>query len=380
MPHALLPNAVDILESLVGFDTTSRDSNLPLIEWVEQYLHRNDVPFQRIASHDGKKANLWATIGEGDGGIVLSGHTDVVPIDGQDWHTPPFTLSIKNDRLYGRGTSDMKSFIACVLALVPAWKKAPPTLPIHIALSYDEEVGCIGVPHLLSFVAKQGVKPSIAIIGEPTEMKIVVGHKGIASYETTFQGIEGHSSDPERGINAIEHAARFIAFLETLQTSVKVKQDSSFHPPHTTIHVGVIRGGTARNIIPRSCYVNWEIRPIIEQDLLDIESKVAHYQQALDSELKKKHPEAGVSQKVISRNPVLVSQPEFPHQAKIMTVLSTNQTQTIAFYTEGGLFQKSSIPSVVIGPGSIKQAHAPNEYIEISQIDQCLSFIEKISY
>ncbi len=378
MIQATTRSAIAILEHLVAFDTTSRDSNLALIAWVEDYLKGHGIQATRIPSEDGNKANLWATIGHGNGGMVLSGHTDVVPVDGQEWHTPPFTLTQREDKLYGRGASDMKGFIACVLALVPHWKQSPPAMPVHIALSYDEEIGCIGVPHLLSFVRSQHISPALAIIGEPTEMKMVVGHKGIASYETTFTGLEGHSSDPDRGVNAIEYASRFITFLNTLQQDCKQHMCQEFHPPYTTVHVGVIRGGTARNIIPKQCYVNWEIRPTSENELLALESKVSQHLTTLQGEMKSRHPQAGVQQQIISRNPVLVPEPSLPMQSQLMTALATNQTETISFYTEGGLFQKAGIPSVIIGPGSIKQAHAPNEFIEVSQLDACIHFLENL--
>lgn len=380
MSHPLYNDTIEILRSLIGFDTTSRDSNLPLVEWVESYLKQYGISSERVVSEDGRKANMLATIGDGTHGILLSGHTDVVPVDDQVWDTAPFTLTVKGNQLFGRGTSDMKSFLACCLAFVPQWKSASLTRPVHLAFSYDEEVGCFGVPHLIRFLQSKKITPALAVIGEPTEMQLIVGHKGIATYETTFTGVEGHSSDPDRGVNAILFATRFIAFLEQLAQECKhnAKPDCPYHPPHTTVHVGVIRGGTVRNIIPGACVVNWEIRATDQQEQESLEIRIAEFQNSLHQSMQAMHPKAGIVQKNISRNPSLEPDATFPLQSEIMQALGTNQTHTISFYTEGGLFQKSSIPSIVVGPGSIKQAHSPNEFIEQSQIELCLNFLDAL--
>jgi acetylornithine deacetylase len=379
--HSLHAPTLEILRTLIAFDTTSRDSNLALIEWVETYLKTYGINATRIPSADGKKSNLFASIGGNSGGIVLSGHTDVVPVDGQPWDTNPFELIQKENRYYGRGTSDMKSFLACCLSLVPSWTSKPPKHSVHLAFSYDEEIGCLGVPYLISHLKQSNIKPELVVIGEPTDMKLVNGHKGVASYETTFIGLEGHSSDPDRGINAISYGMKFIAFLESLAEEYKSKADAacSFHPKHTTIHVGVIKGGTARNIIPRECKINWEIRAVKEEDLLAIERAVKNYLTDVLQSMKSLHKDSGASQMTASRNPALMPGISFPLQSEVMAALGTNQTQTISFYTEGGLFQNASIPAIVVGPGSIKQAHAPNEFIESTQIDICLDFLEKLT-
>ena len=243
----------EMIDTLIGFDTTSRDSNLELIHFVRDYLDGHGIASTLIHDETGTKANLFATVGpEGNGGVALSGHTDVVPVDGQDWASDPFTVVERDGRLYGRGTSDMKSFSAIALALVPVMQAKGLKRPIHFALSYDEEVGCLGVHSLVDYLVKTGLRPQAVIVGEPTEMKVVNAHKGAFSFYTTVTGLEGHSSATDKGVNSIYYAAELIGFLQRLAEEMKTEQvNDRFDPPYTTVHVGTVHGGTAQNIIPR---------------------------------------------------------------------------------------------------------------------------------
>jgi acetylornithine deacetylase len=251
-------SAIGILERLVGFDTTSRDSNMPLIDWVAAYLEEHGVASIKVMDADGGKANLVATIGEQvDGGIVLSGHTDVVPVDGQDWQTAPFTLTRKGDQLFGRGSSDMKGFIACALAAVPDLVAAKLTRPVHLAFSYDEEVGCFGVHGIVDLFEAEGFKPAICLVGEPTMMRVVNAHKGAATFITRLKGKEVHSSLTHMGVNTVIYGAELVGFIAKLAEERKQQVDPNFDPPYTTVHVGMMHGGTAVNIVPQDCEIVW---------------------------------------------------------------------------------------------------------------------------
>ena len=273
-------DAIEMLRRLIGFDTTSSKSNLALIEAVAEYLDGHGIAAHLVHDETGEKANLFATIGpDTDGGIVLSGHTDVVPVEGQDWATDPFETMIKDGLLYGRGACDMKGFIAVALSLVPDMVKADLQTPLHFALSYDEEVGCIGVPHLLAKIAAELPSPSIAIVGEPTDMALVNAHKGMATFKTTVTGLEAHSSAPQLGVSAITHAAEIVQFIDRLAR--EIAEHGPFHdaftPPHTTFNIGRVTGGTAVNIIPRQCTVEWEFRLIPGDDIGEIRARVDRF-------------------------------------------------------------------------------------------------------
>jgi acetylornithine deacetylase len=374
---------MEMIEALVGFPTVSADSNLNLIGFARDYLAGHGIE-SRLTYDEGKrKANLFATIGpDRPGGVVLSGHTDVVPVAGQPWESDPFTLTQRGDKIYGRGTSDMKSFIAVALALVPDFQKAGLQRPIHLALSYDEEVGCFGVPHMLRDIAANLPLPAMAIIGEPTSMQLANRHKGDLVFRTRFTGRDGHSSAPQRGLNAIFSAAEFLTFLSRLAEELREEgpQDESFDPPYTTVNVGQIDGGTAFNIVARRCENVWEFRPLPS---VAPETIVARVQTFVDSELlprmRQAAEEAEVETTTLVALPPLMPEPDSPAEALIHALTGVNEAIGVAFGTEAGHFQQTGIPAVVFGPGSIQQAHKPNEFIEIAQVEACVGFMRKLA-
>jgi len=373
---------VEMIERLVGFPTVSADSNLDLIHFARDYLSGHGIASRLTHNEDRRKANLFATIGpEIAGGVVLSGHTDVVPVAGQPWESDPFAVVRRNGRLYGRGTSDMKSFIAIALALVPEFKAAALRVPIHLALSYDEETGCQGVSGLLEDIAANLPRPALAIIGEPTSMQIANRHKGCYAYRTTFTGLDGHSSATHKGVNAISHAAELIACLSRMAAEQREKGpfDDSFDPPYTTFNVGMIAGGTAMNIIARRCEVTWEFRPLPSVDPASVIERVQGF---LDGDLlprmRRVAPEAAIEMTQECVVPPLRIESESPAEALVRLLTGANHTIGVAFGTEGGLFQQAGIPAVVCGPGSIAQAHQPNEFIELAQIEAGTAFLRKL--
>jgi acetylornithine deacetylase len=373
---------LDLLDRLVGFDTVSARSNLALIRFVAELLEQRGIPVRLTHHPSGEKANLYATIGSGEpGGIVLSGHTDVVPVEGQPWSSDPFQLSRRGTRLYGRGTTDMKGFIAVALALLPEMLAEPLAIPIHFAFSFDEEVGCAGVPHLLAELGKELPLPSIALIGEPTEMRPVTAHKGIHGFATTFRGRDGHSSAPQRGAGAIIPAAEAVAFLGRIAAELKAAApaDSPFDPPYTTLNIGTIAGGAAINILPRECRFVWEFRPIPETDA---EGLVRRYESHLRDELlprmRQTAPEADILNERICAAPPLRPDPHSAAQRLARALTGANASGTVAFATEAGLFQQKGISAVVCGPGSIAQAHQPDEFVEEDQLAQCEAMLRKL--
>ncbi|MSP68315.1 MAG: acetylornithine deacetylase [Alphaproteobacteria bacterium] len=376
-------DAYALIHALVGFDTTSRDSNLGLIRYVGDYLAGHGIQAELFQNHEGTKANLFATVGAGEvGGVVLSGHTDVVPVDGQDWATDPFRVTERDGRLYGRGTCDMKSFLACALALVPEFQARRLPVPIHLALSYDEEVGCLGAPRMLAPLAARGLSPRAVIVGEPTEMAVVTQHKGIQAFQTVVTGLEAHSSDQERGVNAILYAARLIQFLESLRAEMKARTPvaSPFDPPYTTVHVGTIAGGTALNIIPRRCELRWEYRntPNIDPEEL-VERVREHCRNTLLPEMRRLSPLCDIVTERTGSVPAFRPEPDSPAATLAMALLGTNATAAVSFGTEAGQFQEAGFPTVVCGPGSIREAHRPNEFIARAQVDACLGFLRRLA-
>lgn len=371
-----------MLERLIAFDTTSRGSNLALIEFVEDYLKTHGLTPKRIPNPEGTKANLLATLGpDKAGGIILSGHTDVVPVDGQDWHTDPFTAVEMDGKLYGRGTADMKAFSAVALALVPEFLRRNLKTPIHIALSYDEEVGCLGVRPMIADIAKNVAKPKLAIIGEPTEMKVVNAHKGIRAFRTTVTGREAHSSRTDKGVNAVMVAAELIVFLDRLAEEMRQKGDPSgrFDPPYTTVQAATIQGGTALNILAHHCSFQWEFRYLpgtSESDVLD--RFEAHACETVLPRLRRTAPEADIVTQVGAHVKPLVAQTDCPAETLAKQLTGQNHAEAVSYGTEAGLFQEAGIPSVVCGPGNILQAHKPNEFIELAQIDACAKFMRRL--
>ncbi len=372
----------DILTELVAFDTTSRDSNIPLIAWVETYLDEFSVPHFRVDYEAGHKTNLFATIGpDVAGGIVLSGHTDVVPVDGQDWHSDPFALTEKDGLLYGRGSADMKGFLAVALALVPEFLKCDLKVPIHLAFSCDEEVGCKGVRPLVDFLRNHGKKPKAAIIGEPTSMQVVNGHKSAVRFSTEVKGHESHSALTDQGVNAIMVAADIIHEISNIRRELMVIGDSSnrYNPPYSTIHVGVISGGTANNIVPKSCSFNWETRLLPAADENHVPDRINALARKLEPAMKAISPDAGIVLTKANAVPGLAADKDSPAEQLALHCSHTNSTHTVSYCTEAGLFQQAGIPAVVCGPGSIEQAHKPDEYIAISELRACETFLRRLA-
>ncbi len=373
---------LEMIEKLVSFDTTSRVSNLELIEFVSGYLAFHGVTSQLIHNDDRSKANLTATLGPAlNGGIVLSGHTDVVPVDGQDWTTDPFTPVQKDNRLYGRGTTDMKSFLAIALALVPEFLKRGLHTPVHLALSYDEEVGCLGAPRLVEHIVKHVPRPKLVIVGEPTDMKVVCAHKGIHAFRTTIKGREAHSSATHKGVNAVMVAADLIGFISKLAQQCKETSDpaSLFDPPYTTLQVGTITGGTALNIIPKTCVFDWEIRALPTESSEALFSQFDHYVQAeILPGLKTISEEAHIETKALASVPAFLSRADSGIESLMLMIARQNEMTVASYGTEAGIFQTADIPTYVCGPGNISQAHRPDEYIEHAQINACISFMHRL--
>ena len=376
---AIRPETRAMIERLIAFDTTSRNSNLELIHYVRDYLADLGVEASLVHDAAGRKANLYATLGPGDRpGIALSGHTDVVPIDDQDWHRDPWQVSEHDARLYGRGTSDMKSFIAVALAHAPRFLESELQTPIHLCFSYDEEVGCKGVPRLLDFLASQPVKPAMCIVGEPTEMKVITGHKGKKSMCCHVRGKEAHSSLAPYGVNAVNAAARVVGFLADMAAR-KAEEgpfDDDFDVPYTTVHTGTIEGGTQLNIVPGHCRFEFEFRYLPQDDPDALLAEVQRYaEQQLAPAMQSIDPASGFTWEQISGFPGLNLSPgaEVIELAKALS--GGNDTGKVAFGTEAGLFDQSGIPAVVCGPGSIDQAHKPDEFVSKEQLSACLDML-----
>ena len=372
---------VEMIHRLIAFDTTSHRSNLDLVAWVADYLDSHGVASSLIHDADRRKANLFATLGEGDrDGIVLSGHTDVVPVDGQPWETDPFEVVERNGRLYGRGTCDMKSFIAVVLALVPEFLERGLNRPVHLAFSYDEEVGCLGVHGLVSELKSRGIRPEAVIIGEPTCMEVVDAHKGIAVFQTAFRGVPAHSSATHIGVSATHAAGRFVAFLDDMleECQARARPDLGFVPPYTTIQVGILNGGTASNIIAQDCLVDWHFRAMPTDDPAEIESRALACLDRLREKMRKRHDACDIVTTVTSRVPPLRSCSASPATDLALQLTGANSTSQASFGTEAGIFQENSFPAVVCGPGDIAQAHQPNEYIALEQVEACTAFLRRL--
>jgi acetylornithine deacetylase len=373
-------DARQVLERLIGFDTTSSKSNLPLIEWVRDYLAGWGVDSRLVHDPSGEKANLFATVtGSGDGGIVLSGHSDVVPVAGQAWSSDPFTLTERDGRLYGRGTADMKGFIALALSRVPDVVAARTKLPIHVAFSCDEELGCIGVPHLLEQIGKALPRPAVAIIGEPTGMRVVDAHKGICALETTITGLEAHSSRQDQAVSAVVAAAELITEIERIVAGLRDRRQESFDPPYTTFNIGVIGGGTAVNIVPRQCTFEWEFRAVPGVANDDVIGQVdAYVEGTMLPRMRKVYPAASITTEVNAQAPPLVPREGSPAVALAMRLTGANRTGAVSFAAEAGHFQDAGMAAVICGPGDIAQAHQPDEFITAEQLDAGGAFIDDL--
>jgi len=372
----------DLLAALIAFDTTSRESNLQLIEFVRDYLARLDVPCELIFNEERSKANLFATLGPDDRpGIVLSGHTDVVPVDAQPWTVAPFELSEKDGKLYGRGTADMKGYIACVLAAVPELLAAPLRLPVHIALSYDEEVGCLGVRSLLAELEQRPHKPLLCIIGEPTELKPVLGHKGKLAMRCDVHGAACHSAYAPQGVNAIEYAAELIGELGRIGSQLRAVhlQDPRFDPPFSTVQTGVISGGKALNIVPADCRFDFEVRALPSQDPREVAEQLEQYaEQQVLPRMRAVNEASSIRFSELSAYPGLATDPQSEAARLIAQFCGSNEFSTVAFGTEGGLFDAIGIPTVVCGPGSMDQGHKPDEFVSLEQLQGCDAMLQRL--
>lgn len=377
-----MTKTVEILADLVAFDTTSRNSNLQLMAYVGDYLSGFGVGSRLIHDEAGDKANLWATIGpEIDGGIVLSGHTDCVPVDDQNWSSDPFKLVERDGLLYGRGTADMKGFLASVLATLPAMIEAVPPRPIHLAFSYDEEIGCVGVRSLLADLAERKVRPGCCIVGEPTSMQVVTGHKGGRAYRCHVAGLATHSSFAPQGVNAIEYAAELIVFIRSLADQLaRGPHDADFDVTHSTISTGLIQGGTAINIVPDRCQFVFEFRNLLEIDQESIFSKVEAFAlERLLPAMRRAHLEAHIRFERLYEYPAHAIAAEDPLVTRIKGVVGRNDHSKVAFGAEAGLFLRElGLPTVLCGPGSIVQAHKPDEFIARSELDACDAFLDRL--
>lgn len=372
----------ELLAQLVRFDTTSRESNLALIDFVRTYLQDHGVACELVYNEHKSKANLLATIGPADvPGIVLSGHTDVVPVDGQRWSVAPFELTQKGGNLYGRGTADMKGYIACVLACVPALVQAPLRMPVHIALSYDEEVGCLGVRALIERFHGQAVKPLLCVIGEPTELKPVLGHKGKLAMRCEVHGAACHSAYAPAGVNAIEYAARLIGELVRIGDGLKAPQhlDERFDPPFSTVQTGLVTGGKALNIVPQNCTFDFEVRALPAQDPWQVAQQLRDYaEQTLLPAMQAVSDQSAISISELSSYPGLATSLESQAAQWVAQFCGSQEFGTVAFGTEGGLFDQAGIPTVVCGPGSMEQGHKPDEFISVEQLEACDRMLERV--
>jgi len=375
-------NSEEILARLVAFDTTSRTSNLRLIDFIRNLLGDHGIESLLVHNDDQSRANLYATIGPDDiGGVMLSGHTDVVPTTGQDWHSDPYHLTTRDKLLVGRGSCDMKGFIACVLARLPQITAESLKMPIHLAFSYDEEIGCLGAKKLVDAMAGFEVKPRIGLIGEPTDMSMVLAHKGKLSYRVTISGLSCHSAYISNGVNAVEYAAELIAFIRNMNTRVQQQlTDHSYTVPHSTFHVGTINGGTALNIVPKQCEFEFEIRNLPQEDLDALMHEIRHYaNDVLLADMKSRYPDSEIRFDETSSYPGLHTDPASTVIAYTRSINPIdNIGDNVSFGTEAGLFDGIGVNCLVCGPGSIDQAHKADEFVSREQMQTCDQMIENL--
>jgi acetylornithine deacetylase len=381
MPGATI-SSIEMIRRLIGFDTTSRESNLALIDFVRDYLEGWGVESELVFDAERRKANLYATIGPQDrGGIMLSGHTDVVPVDGQAWDSEPFAVTEKGGALFGRGTADMKSFIAVALALVPEYTARHLKTPVHFAFSYDEEVGCLGVRGLIAKIKDRPVTPTACIVGEPTMMQPVIAHKGKVSLRCQVRGLETHSALAHEGVNAVEAAAEIVAYLKGMARRKRDQGpfDAGFTPPYTTVHTGKIDGGTALNIVPRDCRFDFEFRNIPEDDPQLLFAEVRRFTEtALLPEMHRVSAQTGITFEEMNAVGAFDMPADHELVQMAQALSGANSVGKVSFCAEAGLFQQAAIPTVICGPGSIEVAHKPNEYVAIDQVRQCESFMRRL--
>ncbi|MGJ8524768.1 Acetylornithine deacetylase [Halomonadaceae bacterium LMG 33818] len=377
------------LSQLISFDTVSRNSNLSLIEYIESQLallsdtEGQPVRAERIENAAGDKSNLLIRIGPAvEGGVALSGHTDVVPVDGQPWHSDPFTLEEREGKLYGRGSCDMKGFIAAALSHIPEWRTLDLKRPLYVALSYDEEVGCVGAPHLIEHMNASAIHPELVIIGEPTMMKPITQQKGISDLYTTVRGVEAHSSQIPDGVSAIHVAARLVNHIENIMLEMKQQADccnAAYNVPYSTLHVGTIQGGTAVNIMAGECTFHWEIRDLPEIGFHAIYEKYERYAKALEQEIKQTSPMASITTHLaVDSVPGLNATEDDPAVRFLKPLLEDQHSGAVAFATEAGQFQQGGYAAVICGPGDIAQAHKADEFVSIEQLNKVDVLMSKI--
>jgi acetylornithine deacetylase len=372
----------DILEKLIGFPTVSRDSNLGLIGFVSDTLRQHGIAAHVIHSADGRKANLYATVGPGDRpGIVLSGHTDVVPIDGQDWTLPPFVMTERDGKLYGRGAADMKGFVACAVAALIKASRMDLQVPLHLTLSYDEEIGCVGVRSLIDFLKDLSPKPFLCIVGEPTSMQVATGHKGKIAARATCRGQEGHSALAPRHLNAIHLGCDFVNLLRREQDRLAAEggQDNDYDIPYTTVHVGKMNAGVALNIVPNLCQIDFEIRNVAVDDAEQILDRLRAQARQIAGKAASAAAVDAIEIAVVNAYPGLDTPVASQAVGFVNALLGANSTTKVAFGTEGGLFDREvGIPTVVCGPGSMDQGHKPDEFVSSEQLRRCDEMLARL--
>lgn len=375
-------SAASILAQLLAFDTTSRESNLALIEMIRRFLADRGITPHLFYEKEGAKANLYARIGPGGaGGVMLSGHTDTVPVDGQLWTVPPFQLTEQEGRYYGRGSADMKGFLACVLASLDTFLSAPLRMPLHLAFSYDEEVGCLGVRSMVDYLQASAEKPALCIIGEPTEMSPVYGHKGKLAVRCLVEGHACHSAYAPEGVNGIRYATKLMTRLDELGHAFATEQDSRFYPAFSTVQVGTIEGGCALNIVPQHCSFDFEIRYLPQSNPYEVTqalTEYAHHQ--LLPEMQQVARQSNIQFQTLSHYPGLLSDPQSDFSQWLAQWCGSENFTTVAFGTEGGLFNEAGIATLICGPGSMNQGHKADEYIEIEQINRCMKMLENLCH
>ena len=377
-------NSIKILKDLIAFKTVSGENNTQLIDYCDNILNSLGAISFKTYDEEEKRVNLFATIKakieSNKKPIILSGHTDVVPVS-KGWATDPFEATIKEDKLFGRGSCDMKGFIACTLAYAPIFSSSNLDRDIHFSFTFDEETACKGAPILIEELKKRGIHDCICIVGEPTNMKIIDAHKGCYEYTTYFEGLAGHSSQPEKGVSAVEFAARYVNKLIELKEKLKSRQlkDSIFDPPYSTLQVGGIFGGIAHNVIADKCHVNWETRPVVKEDGIFLNNEIDKFtQEVLLPEMKKIYPKSTIKKHIIGEITGFDRISNSEACEFVSSITGDNSREVVSFGTEAGLFQEIGISTVVCGPGSIKQAHKVDEFIKLSEIKKCISFLDGV--
>ncbi len=380
----LYENSIKILSDLIAFKTISGEDNNQLIDYCDEILKKFGATSFKTFDKDKKRVNLFATLKakkpNGKTPIILSGHTDVVPVS-KGWSTNPFEAVIKKDKLYGRGSCDMKGFIACTLAYAPIFSKSELNRDIHFSFTFDEETACKGAPILIEELKKRGIKNGICIVGEPTNMKIIDSHKGCYEYTTYFEGLAGHSSQPDKGVSAVEYAARYVNKLIELRQKLKDRapKNSVFDPPHSTLQIGGIFGGIAHNVIADRCFVNWETRPVVKEDGVFLNTELDKYtNEVLLPEMKKVFPNSSINKEIIGEIIGFDRVKNSEACEFVSSITGDNSREVVSFGTEAGLFQEIGISTAVCGPGSIEQAHKVDEFIKLEEINKCLEFLDGV--